>query len=132
MLLELLALAARASAGTQPTLSGLAITPSPGSCTGSTLTSPATVRLNWSVVSPNDAAYTVQVSVNGGTPTVLGSTSTTTFTLTKTGLSAFGEFSASSQTDAFEVRVVRTADAVVVQTLTGSYEDVYGTCGSTH
>lgn len=130
MLAHLLAMAGTAPQGQQPTLSGLTLTPSGGACLGGVTSQQATIRLDWSIAGPNDTSYQTQISVNGGSPIILGSTSTTTYTFTiPGGVTTSGNHLASQRTDSFEVRLVRKADSVVVQTLSGSYSDMYGGCG---
>lgn len=130
MLAHFLALAGTAPQGQQPTISGLVLTPNGGSCSGQNLLTHATIRLDWSIAGPNDVSYQTQISINGGAPVILGSTSTVTYLYTVPGnVTTSGNRLAADRVDSFEVRLVRKSDSVVVQTLSGSYEDFYGQCG---
>lgn len=128
MLVTYLALAAQAVSG-RPALSGLAVMHDGGSCSGPHhVGTPATVTASWSVVNPDDNAYSIQLSVNGGAPITMANMAVTSYVVTPNANYVEGGINGQSITTSFELRLVRKADAVILDTRTGFFTGAYGFC----
>lgn len=129
MLALYLAMAARGAGSGRPALSALAVTHDGGSCSGPhRVGTAATVTASWSVSNPDDAPYEVQVAVNGGAPVTLANMAVTSYVVTPNANYVEGGINGQSLTTSFEVRIVRKADAVTVDSSSGSFTGAYGYC----
>jgi hypothetical protein len=118
------------SIGPQPSVSAVGVsTGVSGNCDGTTLATPASVIIAWTVTNPN-SNFTITVLENG---TVLESgLPCTTSSITKSISAVLNGASARFTSNwIYTVHVVRTADSVIVSTASSAeWTHIYGSCGN--